>query len=434
MRKLMESSYPEIWIEGELSSLSKPASGHYYFSLKDDQSQLRCAMFKNRAAISRYQPRSGDLVRVRAKISVYTARGDLQCIVQHIEEAGVGVLQRRFEELQLKLSAAGLFAAQHKQQIPEFPSHIGLITSPTGAAVRDVLTTLQRRNPGIPITIYPALVQGDGAAASIQAALSAALQHQRCDVLVLTRGGGSMEDLWCFNDESLAQAIFASSVPIISAVGHEVDVTIADYVADLRAPTPTAAAELLSPDQTALLQQVLSSGRRLQQSWRRMSQELAQRVDLKYSQLNHPQQALKKQHAALQSLSGRLSRATQVNLQQRSKQLDFSRVHLLRESPRAKLIRNKEKLMDQGQNLRRAQRLLFDQKKRLVGSFGEQLDLVSPLAVLSRGYAITRDAQNAIIRNAAQVNPGQNITVQLHSGNLDCAVTSTSPTTAAKKP
>ena len=292
MRRLMEASYAEIWIEGELSSLSTPASGHLYFSLKDQQSQLRCAMFRNRASTSKYNPKVGDLVRVRAKISVYTARGDLQCIVQYIEEAGEGLLQRRFEELKTKLKAQGLFEPAHKQPLPSFAEHIGIITSPTGAAIKDVISTLQRRCPAIPVIIYPAVVQGQSAAASIIEAIRNARQHGQCDVLVLTRGGGSLEDLWCFNDENLANEIFDCPIPIISGVGHEVDFTIADLVSDLRAPTPTAAAEILSPDTNQLQSQLRSLWLRLSNSGHRYLQQSGQNVDHSFQQLVHPKQQL----------------------------------------------------------------------------------------------------------------------------------------------
>jgi exodeoxyribonuclease VII large subunit len=423
MRKLMESSYPEIWIEGELSSVSKPASGHFYFSLKDEQSQLRCAMFRNRAAISRYTPRSGDMVRVRAKISVYTARGDLQCIVQHIEEAGEGVLQRRYEELKAKLNAAGLFAAEHKQPIPPLPRRIGLITSPSGAAIRDVLTTLARRNPGIPVTIYPAVVQGDGAAQTIIEAIRNATQHGQCDVLVITRGGGSMEDLWCFNDELLANELFNCPIPIISAVGHEVDTTIADYVADLRAPTPTAAAELLSPDQKKLQMQLRTAGQRLFQGWTRFVQQQAQLVDHRYAQLTHPARALQQQQANLQQLQRRLQRSSKEQFKFAGQRLVYLRRRLEQQSPVNAIKERNTRLSSSSKLLLRAQQQYLQSKTRAANSRAEQLDLVSPLAVLGRGFSITRATDNSIVRNSTDVSLGQALQVQLKSGKLYCEVT-----------
>lgn len=424
MRKLMETSYPEIWIEGELSSLSKPASGHFYFSLKDEQSQLRCAMFRNRATISRYQPRSGDLVRVRAKISVYTARGDLQCIVQHIEEAGEGILQRRYEELKAKLHNAGLFATQHKIEIPRLPKRIGLITSPSGAAIRDVLTTLKRRNPGIPITIYPAVVQGEAAAQSLITALSNAVQHNQCDVLVLTRGGGSMEDLWCFNDEGLAHEIFNCPIPIISAVGHEVDTTIADFVADVRAPTPTAAAELLSPEQIQMQIQSAALGRRLRDSWQRYLQKQAQRVDFKYAQLKHPASALKLQRKNLQQQYHRLQQSSTETLKRARQQHSYIGARFLNKTPQTSIAQLGNELSRASEQLVRSHRRIMENKFRCLHEQSEQLDLVSPLAVLGRGYSITRDKNSAVVRRHDEVKVGQEIQVQLSSGHLDCEVSS----------
>jgi len=422
MRRLMETSYPEIWIEGELSSLSAPASGHYYFSLKDEKSQLRCAMFKNRAGISTYRPKSGDLVRIRAKISVYTARGDLQCIVQHIEEAGEGILQRRFEELKQSLSQQGLFDAQHKQAIPRFAKHIGLITSATGAAVKDVLSTLKRRNPGIPITIYPSVVQGDTAAKSLIDSISNAVQHQRCDVIILSRGGGSLEDLWCFNDEALARAIYDCPLPIICGVGHEVDVTIADLVADLRAPTPTAAAELLSPDKSHLITQLNSLSFRLPRSIERLTQRLAQKTDMTARQLIHPsQQLFTKREKVTQSVL-RLNRAMHTKLLTKSLASDKLHQRLSAQPPQRKIALRANDAKRLGKRLRMAQTQKLNSDKQQFGALSEQLNLVNPLATLKRGFSISRDQQQNVLRNAKQVDIHSKISVQLSEGELLCDV------------
>lgn len=422
MRQLMEKSYPEIWIEGELSSLSKPASGHLYFSLKDEQSQLRCAMFRNRATISHYRPKAGDLVRVRAKISVYTARGDLQCIVQHIEEAGEGALQKRFEELKAKLSAEGLFSVQNKREIPPFAKHIGLITSPSGAAIRDVLSTLQRRAPGIPVTIYPAVVQGDGAPASLIKAISDALQHNRCDVIILTRGGGSLEDLWCFNDEALARTIVNTPIPIVSGVGHEVDTTIADLVADHRAATPTAAAELLSPDHSHLITQINAIGFRLPRLMARNLQQRAQSVDLSYHQLLHPSEQLKRNRLAMEQVSQRLNNAAQMNRLRHSTQLQRFHQKLALLNPLSQLKQKQQNTQSLAARLLRAERSKGAQYATHLQGMAEQLQLVSPLATLSRGFSIARDTNNQIVRSAKQVSKRDQIRVQLSQGALDCTV------------
>ncbi len=422
MRRLMEVSYPEIWIEGELSSLSTPASGHLYFSLKDEQSQLRCAMFRNRASINRYKPKTGDLVRVRAKISVYTARGDLQCIVQHIEESGEGLLQRRFEELKTKLNSQGLFDATHKRPLPSFAQRIGIVTSPSGAAITDVISTLKRRCPGIPVTIYPTVVQGDTAANSIIQAIKNACQHQQCDVLILTRGGGSLEDLWCYNDEGLANEIYNCPIPIVSGVGHEVDITIADLVADQRTPTPTAAAEILSPDSNQLLNQLNSLWFRLSNSSNRYIQHHAQNVDRSFRQLVHPQRQLALKRERLVAKNDTLMRTVRLNLKQRIAKSGQFQHRLIAQSPNKKISR----LQQTNQTL--INRLLLAQRQKLKSSeqhfiaFSQTLHAVSPLATLDRGFSITRNQDNVIIRDTAQLATQEPIEVQLKSGTLQCTV------------
>ncbi len=422
MRRLMEASYPEIWIEGELSSLSKPASGHLYFSLKDQRAQLRCAMFKGRASISRYKPKAGDLVRVRAKISVYTARGDLQCIVQHIEEAGEGLLQRRFEELKQELDRQGLFDQKYKTSIPRFPKHIGVITSPSGAAVRDVLSTLERRCPGIPVTVYPAVVQGETAAPSLIQALKDAIKHKQADVLILTRGGGSLEDLWCFNHDALAQTIFDCTIPIVSGVGHEVDVTIADLVADVRAPTPTAAAELVSPDSDQLIAQLNSLKFRLPNAQRRTLESLAQGVDTLGKQLKHPKQTLALKRSGLSNTVSRLERAVRQNLKWQTTSLENSKRALSSARPDRLIGTKKDNLMLASNRLLLAKQRRFEMSRNRFSALGGQLNLVSPLATLDRGYAIARDDSGNIIRKSKQATAGDSVTVQLSEGSLDCEV------------
>ena len=427
MRRLVEASYPEIWIEGELSSLSTPASGHLYFTLKDEQSQLRCAMFRNRASISSYRPVAGDLVRVRAKISVYTARGDLQCIVQHIEEAGEGLLQRRFEELKAKLNREGLFATEYKKSVPTFPRHIALITSPSGAALHDVLSTLQRRAPSIAVTIYPAVVQGDSAVKSLIQAIDNAVAHQRADVILLCRGGGSLEDLWCFNDETLAQTIFNCRLPIVAGVGHEVDITIADLVADQRAPTPTAAAEILSPDQSQLDAQLKNMAFRLPASVLRNFQRLAQSVDLSFSQLIHPLEKIQHRMTGLTQCSGRLDRAMQSSLDLTSHRLSHHRFRLAAQDPVRKVTAEAERVRVLSGRLLRAQQQGLGNTQQRFSAVGNQLNLVNPLATLGRGFSITRDSQANILRDAQQLRPSDKVSVQLRSGSLECEVLQIKP-------
>jgi exodeoxyribonuclease VII large subunit len=423
MRRLMEISYPEIWIEGELSSLSTPASGHLYFSLKDERSQLRCAMFKGRANINSYRPKAGDLVRVRAKISVYTARGDLQCIVQHIEEAGEGILQRRFEELKASLNQQGLFAQDHKQALPTFPKHIGIVTSPSGAAVRDIVSTLKRRCPGIPITIYPAVVQGDTGAQSIINAIRDAVAHQRCDVLLVSRGGGSLEDLWCFNDEGVAREIYACPIPVVSGVGHEVDVTIADLVADLRAPTPTAAAELVSPNTEQLLNQLESIKFRLPRSFERFIQRRAQQVDFSGRQLVHPRQQLKRNSDKLDQIASRLTMNINSSLSKPTIAADNLIKRLRFQNPRRLVDSKKLSMRIVSQRLQRATNNKLSLVQKATHNLGGQLHLVSPLATLDRGFAIARDHQQAIVRSTNQLSANDKISIQLRDGQVDCDVT-----------
>jgi len=422
LRRLIEISYPEIWIEGELSSLSTPASGHLYFTLKDEKAQLRCAMFKGRASISRYRPQAGDLVRVRAKLSVYTARGDLQCIVQHIEEAGEGILQRRFEELKTKLSGQGLFDAASKLSLPSFPKHIGVITSPSGAAIKDILSTLARRCPGIPVTVYPALVQGDDSAASLIRAIAAAVQHARAEVLILSRGGGSLEDLWSFNHEELAHAIHACPLPIVSGVGHEVDVSIADLVADLRAPTPTAAAELISPDQSTLENQIRSVAQRLRRAHTRSLEQAAQSTDLLSRQLVHPKHQLTRQQQKLNSIAPRISRL--VRQQTGFKKSRFQELVLRqrRVLPSHSIDRHLSTLRSLSVDLQKAQQAQLDKLSQKIKQQAGILNSVSPLATLDRGYALARNNQQALIRRAADCNPQDSISVQLAEGSLLCDV------------
>ena len=424
MRRLMEISYPEVWIEGELSSLSTPASGHMYFSLKDERSQLRCAMFKGRASVNRYKPKAGDLVRVRAKISVYGARGDLQCIVQHIEEAGEGLLLRRFEELKAALSSQGLFDQTHKKSLPAFPRHIGVVTSPSGAAVNDVISTLKRRCPNIPVTVYAATVQGDLAVKSIIKSIRDAVAHQQCDVLIVSRGGGSLEDLWCFNHEDVAREIYACPIPVVSGVGHEVDVTISDLVADLRAPTPTAAAELVSPNTDQLFSQLENIKFRLPRSFKRLIERRAQQVDFTGKQLVHPRQQLKRNADKLEQIATRLLLATNSSVSKPVTMTNnlFQRLQL--NNPKKMVKSNVALMQSLDQRLNRATQSQLDKVRRSTEHLGNQLHLVSPLATLDRGFAIGRDKQNTILRSVKQTALNDTVELQLGDGKLSCNVSS----------
>ncbi len=382
-RDLMEGSFPLVWVEGELGGVSKPASGHLYFNLKDVRAQLRCALFKPKSQYLRFAPRDGVQVLLRGRLTVYEARGDLQLIVDHMEEAGEGALRRAFEELKARLNAEGLFDSERKRTLPKFVRRLGVITSPSGAAVRDVLHVLERRFPLIDVEIIPVPVQGAAAAPAIVQALRWAGASGRYDALLLTRGGGSLEDLWCFNDEAVARAIAASPIPLVSAIGHEVDTTLADYAADLRAPTPSAAAELLAPDRMELLAALGRQSARLDDSLRRRLDASAQRADR-----------------------------------------TWLRLHALR--PHARLERGATRL----QELRRrldAQLLqpLTQRKLRLLG-LARALDAVSPLATLRRGFTILRDADGVIVRSVEQTHADQKLSAKLGDGDIALRVEASS--------
>ena len=423
MRDLLEMSYAHITVEGELSTLNRASSGHWYFTLKDDDAQIRCAFFKRQAARLSWQPAVGDRIRIRGKISVYTARGDLQCIVQHLESAGEGQLFVAYEKLKARLASQGIFDEAHKRPIPPFAANIGVISSLDGAALQDILSTLQRRCPSIPITIYPSLVQGTEAATQLINALTLANQAARSEVLILARGGGSMEDLWCFNDEQLALTIAQSSIPVISAVGHETDFTIADFVADVRAATPTAAAELASPDQNTLKQSIDGLARRASRIVESTHQVRSQRLDLLEKRLVHPAQHIRAHQLQTQQLSQRLRRSMQKRLSElRLQQRDTEQnVRRLQPTPFIASARS-----NSAQLLKRLQRAVSSQQRSRQTQLehaAEGLHMVSPLGTLQRGYAITRDHRQQILRRASETSAGQSVTVQLSQGALTCTIT-----------
>jgi len=342
--------------------------------------------------------------------------------VQHIEEAGEGLLQRRYEELKDKLNALGLFDQKRKREIPQFPTHIGIITSPSGAAIQDILSTLARRCPGIPVTVYPAIVQGENAATSLIQAIGDALRHAQADVLILSRGGGSLEDLWCFNNEQLAKTIAACDLPIVSGVGHEVDVTIADLVSDLRAPTPTAAAELLSPNRVQVIDQVNSLARRMKHSFSRFCQHSAQSVDLSSKQLVHPRRQLQNNRHALKTLTPRLMRACAASTTIKRNQVDdkLRRFSLCNPS---QAIRQQDKQL---KILAKRQHTAINGKlgaiQLSIKNQAARINTVNPLATLERGYSITRSGDNNILRSTRNLAPNDEIDVELSDGHLLCRI------------
>lgn len=423
VRTLLESGFPLLWIEAELSNLARPASGHLYFSLKDEKAQVRCAMFRNRNLNIGFRPENGMQVLVRAKIGLYEPRGDFQIIIEHMEEAGDGALRRAFDELKRQLDQQGLFDTAHKQALPTLPRCIGVVTSPSGAAIRDVLTTLQRRFPALAVIIYPVAVQGEGAAQQIAAMIATADRRQDCDVLIVGRGGGSLEDLWAFNEEVVARAIYHCSIPVVTGIGHEIDFTIADFVADRRAPTPTGAAELISPDQQEWCLRVERLQQRLAWQTRNLIRQGQQQLQHLKKRLQHPGRRLRDMAQRLDELEMRLQRAQQNLLQQSQARLQHFHQRLLRHSPVHRLTRLQEKNGNLSQRLNTAMQHQLTTRKRQLQQMAHALDAVSPLATLSRGYAIITNEKDQIIRQARQVKSGDRIKTRLAEGQLYCQVT-----------
>ncbi len=420
VRGLLESQFPLLWIEGEISNLSKPASGHIYFTLKDESAQVRCAMFKGRNQLVRFKPENGQKILLRARVSLYEARGDFQLIAEHMEEAGDGALQRAFEALKVKLAAEGLFDAGNKRSLPEIPQHIGVITSPTGAAIRDVLSVLKRRFPSIPVSIYPVSVQGEKAAPEISRALETARIDKRCDVLLLIRGGGSLEDLWAFNEEQVARAIVKCDIPVISGVGHEVDVTIADFAADQRAATPSAAAELVSPNQQTYLHKLHTYQRNL---IRQIRQQLKQATDQTQwlhnrLKLQHPKSQLAQQTQQLDELTESLQSAFYDVLNEKRHQLKYAMQGLLGNRPDQFIDYQQSQLNDLTSRLNYIAQQNIDSKRQALSHLCRTLQAVSPLNTLSRGYSITRDSKGHTITSEEQVKSGDLLTTQLHEGKI----------------
>jgi exodeoxyribonuclease VII large subunit len=423
VRDLLEDTFTHIWVEGEISNFAAPHSGHWYFSLKDASAQVRCAMFKGSQRKLGFTPKDGMQILIRAKVSLYPARGDYQLIADFMEERGEGKLRRAYEALKKKLEAAGLFAEEHKQALPAFPASIGVITSPTGAAIRDILNVLKRRYPCAPVIIYPTLVQGDAAAPAIVKAIELANQRRECDVLILARGGGSLEDLWPFNEEIVAHAIYKSALPIISGVGHEVDFTIADYVADLRAPTPSAAAALAAPDRAELQQQL---SRCLQQITRLTQKKIsAIKSQLewtdKHLQQQHPKRKLLEKIQRLDFYELTLMKLQQQCAVKKQTQLRMLESALLRQQPMSTIQSLQGKLALSGKQLENLISSLLHKQHAALANAASTLDALSPLATLKRGYAIATHDKN-VLRYAEQVQHGDNITLTLMSGTLNCIV------------
>lgn len=420
--ELLEGTFPLIWVEGEISNLARPSSGHLYFALKDAAAQVRCALFRNRIRLP-FTPENGMQVLARVSVSLYEQRGEYQLIVEHLEPAGDGALLRAFEQLKQRLAAAGLFDPAHKQALPALPQRIGIITSPTGAAVRDILTTLRRRFPALPVLIYPVPVQGAGAAEKIAAAIRLADQRRDCDVLIVARGGGSLEDLWAFNEEVVAHAIHACGIPVVTGIGHEIDFTIADLVADQRAPTPTAAAELVSPEAGVWRQTLARLQTRLTFLLRTQLSQSHQSLRFLQQRLQHPGQRLRERAQQLDGLEQRLHRARSALLQQHRRRISELQLRLQQQTPRYRVQRLRGLHDTLTLRLGSAMRHQLGQQRARLTTLTRAMEGISPLATLARGYAIVqRLPQHALVRSAHEVSPGERIEARLGTGRLLCNV------------
>ncbi len=430
VRAVIEGSFPLLWVEGEISNLARPSSGHIYFSLKDQYAQVRCAMFRMKRQRLRFEPENGLQVLLRGRVGLYEGRGEFQLLVEHMEPSGEGALLQAFERLKQKLADEGLFDAARKRPLPRFPRRIGILTSPSGAAIRDVLSVLRRRFPAVPVLIYPAQVQGEEAAAQLVHALSLANARAECDVLILTRGGGSLEDLMAFNDEALARAVFASALPVVSGVGHEIDFTIADFVADQRAATPSAAAELVSPDQEDLTKRLGVLGARAARSLAHGLHRWRSRLESLQIHLMrlHPGRVLAQQQQRLDEMEQRLllgSVAKRGELQVKIQRLDDQLRSL---SPLPRLNRLKLILDAQRHSLIRGlETRLMACRQRLAGT-AQALDTLSPLSTLQRGYSITLLLpEEKLLRDARDADSGDRLETRLAYGRLLSRVEKTLP-------
>lgn len=420
VRLMLENQLGAVWLTGEISNFSQPVSGHWYLSLKDENAQVRCAMFRMKNLRVSFRPTNGMQVLVRANVSLYEPRGDYQLIIESMHLAGEGLLMQQFEALKLKLAAEGLFAQHLKKNLPHFSKAVGIITSKTGAALQDILHILQRRDPSLKIIIYPTAVQGKDAATDIAQMIELANQRQEVDVLIVGRGGGSLEDLWCFNEEMVARAIFHSHLPVISAVGHETDVTIADFVADVRAPTPSAAAELVSRNQTELLQQLQYRRQRLEIALDRLFAEKQQKLKHLSLRLHnqHPQTQLRIQQQLITQLSHRLQQSLRHRWQKKAENLTALSIRLYKNPLPLRLQQYEQQLAQLKVRLNSHMNLTLSLQQKQLAHLCGKLDSLSPLKVLARGYSITQNQQNFTIRSMKDVNIGEHIKTRLTDGNI----------------
>lgn len=421
-RQLVESRFAQVWVEGEVSNISSPSSGHLYFTLKDNAAQIRCAFFKSRRAMLEYNPTEGVQVVLRARLTIYEPRGDLQLVVQHIEPAGEGALREQFEKLKRKLEREGLFDAERKKPLPRIPYRIGVITSPTGAAVRDIVTTCRRRFPSIPLILYPTLVQGELAPDGIVQSIKVAKQRTECAVLILARGGGSLEDLWAFNEERVAREMVDCHIPIVTGIGHEIDFTIADFVADRRTATPTAAAEMVVPEASVLHREVQTRLTQLTVIMNRKIEQATQRNDLLSHRLIHPTRRYAQARHNFQLLYGRLESAFSSEINRQKLSFNGTALRLLQHTPQHQLKASKWRAKTAHERLHSlAPRLVPPGRQRMQAALS-RLNAINPLATLERGYALVTDKSGAVVTQAKQVRVGSKIDVRLAEGMLGCRI------------
>lgn len=427
VRQQIERSFPLLWVGGEISNFVRATSEHWYFTLKDARAQVRCAMFRNRNQLAEWIPSNGDAVEVNALVTLYEARGDYQLIVETIRRAGLGALYDKFLKLKARLEAEGLFDPTRKRPLPAFPKQIGIITSPAAAALRDVLTTLTRRAPNIPVVLYPTAVQGNGAAAEIVQAISSAGARGECDVLILCRGGGSIEDLWSFNEEIVARAIVACPLPIIAGVGHETDFTIADFVADERAPTPTAAAQRAAPDRGELLDGLSELKRRTTMSLRRIVQTHAQRLDQLAQRLIHPGARLQLQQQQLQQLAARLHLTQAHRMELARWKLQHLRQRF--QSQPASWLPLHERVARNGVRLGHAFRHTLSSRSADLQRLAGNLHHLNPMRVMERGYSVVRNGAGTIVKSSDQIVVGEDLMLSFARGEALASVKVKNPAT-----
>jgi len=420
VKSLLEQNFFAVQVSGEISNLSRPSSGHIYFTLKDERAQVRCAMFRSQVQRLKFQPENGLQIQASANVSLYEARGDYQLIINQLQEVGDGALRRAFEQLKEKLSAKGLFAPEHKKPLPLIPISIGIITSPSGAAIRDILSVLKRRFPTVSLVIYPVMVQGNEAKYAINQAIINANQRKECDVLILARGGGSLEDLWAFNEEMVANAIFKSRIPIISGIGHETDTTITDYVSDLRAATPTAAAEHCTPDAQQWLGQFQAYEYQLAQLMQNKLQQHTRHLDWVTKNLNqqHPGKRLEIQAQRLDELELRLKSTLQNQLNQAKSDLKTHQAQLWQFNPTHKVQQLKNRYTNLNSRLNSSIKNKLHEHQQKFTLLSQTLNVVSPLATLHRGYTLTSSEQNVLLSSSVQLKVGQTIKTRFSSGEI----------------